>query len=380
VRVLIAPDSFDGTLTANQAAEAFEDGWRRHAPADDIEVCPLTDGGPGFVDSLHHTLGGDLVPLTVTGPLGEPVPATLLLTRGPDGTTAYVEAAQACGQHLIPDARRDPGLMTTAGVGDLLLAALAAGPRRVVVGVGGTATMDAGAGALASLGAGSHEGLGRGGASLVDLPDDALAGLTRARSRFAGLDLVVAADVDVPLLGFKGTAAITAEGKGASKQQAQDLDRALGRFAQVALQTLGEEQAPQRLVATPGMGAGGGLAFALALLGGRYLPGAAVAADAVDLAGRLAESDLAVTGEGCFDWASLRGSVVATVAEEALAVGVPVVVVAGQVEVGRRETLSIGVESAYAVAERPEQVDAALADPAGTLAARVERVARTWSR
>ncbi|HEX5532929.1 MAG TPA: glycerate kinase [Actinomycetales bacterium] len=380
MRVLIAPDSFDGTLTANQASEAIVEGWRRHASGDELDVCPLTDGGAGFVDTLHRTLGGDLVPLTVTGPLGEPVPATLLLTRGPEGATAYVEAAQACGQHLVPAARRDPAATTTAGVGDLLLAALASNPRRVVVGVGGTATVDGGAGALAALGAGSHDALGRGGGPLVDLPDDALAGLHRVRSRFAHVDLVVATDVDVPLLGFKGTAAITAEGKGASKQQAQDLDRALGRFAQVALQTLGEERAPQRLVATPGLGAGGGLAFSLALLGGRSGGGAAVAADAVDLAGRLAGCDLVVTGEGCFDWASLRGGVVATVAEEALALGVPVVVVAGQVEVGRRESLSIGVESAYAVAERPEQVDGALADPAGTLAARVERVARTWSR
>jgi glycerate kinase len=240
--------------------------------------------------------------------------------------------------------------------------------------------VDGGAGALAAMGAGGHDALGQGGGALVDLPDDALAGLGRVRSRFADVELVVATDVDVPLLGVKGTAAITAEGKGASKQQAQDLDRALGRFAQIALQTLGEAQAPQRLVATPGMGAGGGLAFALALLGGRCLPGAAVSAETVGLAERLEGCDLVVTGEGCFDWASLRGSVVATVAQEALAVGVPVVVVAGQVEVGRRETLSIGVESAYAVAERPEQVDAALADPDGTLAARAERVARTWSR
>ncbi|GAB2680104.1 glycerate kinase [Thalassiella azotivora] len=382
MRVLIAPDCFSGTLTASQAAAAMAAGWRRQAPADDVATCPLSDGGPGFVDALHEVLGGELVAVTVTGPVGDPVPATVLVVPGADGAPghAYVESAQACGLHLVPADRRDPTRTTTTGVGELLLAAAGTGARRVVVGLGGSGTVDGGAGALAALGAGAPELLAGGGGALDALPGAGLTGLARARERLAGVELVAASDVDVPLLGFKGAAAGFAAQKGATPEQAQHLDRALGRFAQVALETLGPDLAPQRLVAEAGAGAAGGLGFALRLLGAVREPGAQVVADAVRLGDRLAASDLVVTGEGCFDWQSLRGKVVAAVAHHALAVGVPTVVVAGQVQVGRRETVALGVESAYAVAERPDDVERSLADPAGTLADRTARVARTWSR
>ena len=152
MRVLLAPDSFGGTLTAIQAAEAMAAGWRRGAPGDDVRLLPLADGGPGFVEILHAVLGGDLVPVTVTGPLGDPVPAVVLRTAGPAGTTVYVESAQAIGLHLVPAERRDPTRTTTAGVGELLLAARDLGATRVVVGLGGSSTNDAGAGMLAALG------------------------------------------------------------------------------------------------------------------------------------------------------------------------------------------------------------------------------------
>lgn len=384
VRVLIAPDSFSGTLTAPQAAAAIVAGWRRHTSADELVTCPLSDGGPGFVDTLHSVLGGELVSVTVDGPLGDPVPAAVLVAEDAAGVrTAYVEAAQACGLHLLalPDRdRRDPTVTTSTGVGTLLQAALDTGAPRVVVGLGKAGTLDGGAGALAALGAGDRGVLARGGLALADLPADALTGLAAVRERFAGVELVVGSAEDVPLLGFKGSAALTGEAMGATPDQAQQLDRALGRFAQVALDSLGPDVAPQRLVAEPGAGAAGGLGFALSLLGGRREPGAQVVLDAVGFSDLLAGSDLVVTGEGCFDWHSLRAKVVFAVAHHALPLGVPTIVIAGQVEVGRRETVSIGVESAYAVADRPDQLAAALADPAGTLAARAERVARTWSR
>lgn len=375
MRVLIAPDGFTGTLTAAEAAAAIAAGWAEQAPDDVLETCPLSDGGPGFVDVLHTDLGGELLSVTVSGPLGEPVPATVLLV----GEVAYVESAQACGLHLVPADRRDPTRTTTRGVGELLTAAVDAGARRVVVGLGGSGTTDGGAGMLAALGVGSPDRLAAGGGALIDLDDGGLAGLAEARARLEGVELVAATDVDVPLLGFKGAAAGFAAQKGATPEQAQDLDRALGRYAQVALDTLGPALAPQRLVAEPGAGAAGGLGFGLTLLGARREIGAQAVLDAVGFTDRLHRSDLVVTGEGTVDWQSLRGKVVAGVAHAALGVGVPVVVLAGQVQAGRRELLSIGVESAYAVAETPEQVRAALADPAGTLSARARRVARTWS-
>jgi glycerate kinase len=201
--------------------------------------------------------------------------------------------------------------------------------------------------------------------------------------------LAAASDVDVPLLGFHGASAGFAAQKGATPEQAQALEAALGRFAQVAQESLGvlaggdllsPGSAPRRLPSTPGAGAAGGLGFGLLLLGAERVGGASAVLDAVDFDRRIAATDLVVTGEGKFDWQSLRGKVVSAVAERALAVGVPTIVIAGQVDAGRRESLAIGIESSYAVAESVAELQAALADPAGTLAARARRVARTWSR
>jgi glycerate kinase len=383
VRVVLAPDSFTGTLTARQAAQALAAGWSRLAPADELDVCPLSDGGPGFVDVLSDALPGARLELaSVPGPLGEPVPAQLLLGPGTDGVrTAYVESAQACGQHLVPAERRDPGATTTAGVGVLVAAARAAGVRRIVVGLGGSGTNDAGAGLLgallADLGAAVPERLTRGGQALRGTDAAELSALPALRAAWADVELLAATDVDVPLLGFHGASAGFAEQKGASPEQAQQLELALGDFAAAACDAAG---VPRALAREGGAGAAGGLGFALLLLGGRRVGGAQAVLDAVGFRSRVEAADLVVTGEGTFDWQSLRGKVVSAVAATGLELGTPVVVVAGQVLVGRREALAIGVESAYAVADGPAEVAAALADPAGSLAARAERVARTWSR
>ena len=385
VRVLIAPDSFTGTLTAGQAARAVADGWRRHVPDDELDECPLSDGGPGFVDVLAAALPGRVELVTVAGPLGEPVPAQVLLVPAPDGAVvAYVESAQACGLHLVPTDRRNPGITTTRGVGDLLLAARAAGARRIVVGLGGSGTNDGGAGMIAALleaaGTPAADRLARGGDALIGTVAADLAGLADARKDWAAVEVVAASDVDVPLLGFHGASAGFAEQKGATPEQAQRLERALGDFSAAAVEAAGLPRAmPRPLAREPGAGAAGGLGFALALLGARRLPGAASVLEAVRLRDRVARADLVITGEGTFDWQSLRGKVVSAVAAVGLELGAPVVVIAGQVLVGRREALAIGVESAYPVADEPAGVAAALADPAGTLAARAERVARTWS-
>lgn len=397
MRVLIAPDSFGGTLTAVEAAEAIAAGWRRAAPADHLRALPLADGGPGFVAVLSASLGGELVPVTVTGPLGQQVPAALLRVDGEGGPTVYVESAQAVGLHLVDPARRDPTVTTSVGLGELMLAARALEPRRVVVGLGGSGTNDGGAGMLAALGM-SAPALRSGGGALGRLAPDDVADLGVARAAVEGLDLVVATDVDVPLLGLHGASAGFAPQKGAGPEQAQELERALGHFAALlgdleppvttaAPRTLlplvgagaGGPAVPRRWSALPGAGAAGGLGFGLAVLGGRLLPGSRVVADTVGLRAAIGEADVVVTGEGSFDWQSLHGKVVSAVAAVALEHGVPTVVVAGQVLVGRREWGAAGVSGAYAVAERPDQVAASLADPAGSLATRVERVARTWS-
>ncbi|MBT0771004.1 glycerate kinase [Kineosporia sp. J2-2] len=382
MRVVIAPDSFSGTLTAVAAAQALADGWRRHSPDDDLDLCPLSDGGQGFVDALSAALDGRLVPIEATGPAGDPALAVVFITS--TQSAAYVESSQVCGPDLVPADRRDPLCASSFGLGTLIGAAVADGARRVVVGVGGVVTNDGGAGLLAGLATalevpgatGLTTRLAHGGAALRGLVAEDLAALNPLRERMAGVELVAATDSDVVLLGFKGVSALHAAAKGATPEQAQELDLALADFARAAVDATGQ---PQRLVAEAGSGAGGGLGFALLLLGATREIGAALVAGQVGLAGRLAGAGLAVTGEGDLDWQSLHGSVLTAVTRAAQEAAVPTVVVAGQVQVGRRELLSVGVESAYPVARNPAEVAASLADPAAALAARAERVARTWS-
>ena len=214
MRILVAPDSFAGTLSAQAAADAMASGWRRGAPHDEVSILPLADGGPGFVETLHAALGGDLVPLTVGGPLGEPTPAVLLLVPGPGGPVAYLESAQAVGLHLVPADRRDPMVTTSFGVGAMLRAAAGSGARRVVVGLGGSATNDGGAGMLAGLGL-APPVLARGGGALGGVQTGDLDGLDELRRSLAHVDLVIATDVDVPLLGLHGASAGFAAQKGA---------------------------------------------------------------------------------------------------------------------------------------------------------------------
>jgi glycerate kinase len=384
VRVLIAPDSFPGALSAGQAAEAIAEGWRRTAPHDQLSLLPLSDGGPGFLDVLVRALGGETVAVTVSDPLGRPVPAALLVVDQDGRRTAYVETAQACGLHLLGDGERDPSRTSSYGVGQLLDAALTEGATRIVVGLGGSGTNDGGAGMLAALGVGRDEGLARGGAALAALADDGLHGLVQARQRLRGTEIVIATDVDVTLLGFHGASASYAQDMGATPEVAQQLEAALGRLTEVAQRTLPPATdllsgTARRLDREPGAGAAGGLGYGLLLLGGHVVGGVDAVLQAVGFADLLGAADLLVTGEGIFDWQSLRGTVVAGVAQAALAVAVPSVVLAGQVLVGRRETMALGISGTYAVAENPARVLEVSADPAGTLAARAARVATTWS-
>jgi glycerate 2-kinase len=379
MRVVLAPAAFAGRLSAGQVAEAIRAGWASTAPGDELDIAPLSDGGPGFVQVLSDALGGELLPATVSGPLGKPVLAAVLLSA--DRTTAYVEAAEACGLHLLGEGARDPGRTTTYGVGELVRTALDAGARRVVIGVGGTATNDGGAGLLAALGAGSAELLNVGGLALADLPDTALGELAEARQRLSGTELVLAAATDVALLGFHGTSATYAEHKGATPEQAQALEAALGHYADLATRSLGAGRPlmGKGPVAAEGSGAGGGLGFALLLLGARYTDGVAAVVEATGLAARIARSDLAVSAEATFDWRSLRSGVVASVAALGLAAGVPSVALAGEVLVGRRESMTLGLSGTYPLAERPADLAAVWQDPAGAVRARAARLARTWS-
>lgn len=373
MRVLVCPDKFGGTLSAVEAAQALAAGWREGAPQDRVLVRPLADGGPGFIDVLAEALsaGGATVlaeappaggadvrreAVETVDPLGRPARGQLLLADG----VCYIESAHACGLHLLAPAERDPKATTSYGLGQLLAVAVETGARRVVVGLGGSATNDAGAGMLAALGAPPIDQAGYalpyGGAALL-----ACAGLAGA-PRLRGVELVAATDVDNPLTGPHGASSVYGPQKGASRDDVLLLDAALERFAAVLAKEL--PTCPPGLAGLPGAGAAGGLGAAILALGGRCESGIGLVRRLVRLDEALDDADLVVTGEGSFDQQSLRGKVVAGVAAAARERGLPCLVVAGQVSVARQEAAAAGVTQAHSLAEHLGGVEAALARPA----------------
>jgi glycerate 2-kinase len=422
VRVLLAPDRFSGTLTAVAAARALARGWREAAGADVVTEVPMSDGAAGLLDVVAAARGGTLVPVTVPGPLGAEVPAAVLHVPGPGGGTAYVEADQVLGAHLVAPAERSRAATagTSAGLGELLLAALGTGAGRVVVGVAPGAVHDAGAGLLAVLAGTASAGEGRdgaldgGGLALADLRVDQ-AVLGAARDALGAVDVVLALADDAPLLGLHGAGAILGQDPDVGPATAQDLERALGH-ATTELERAaaglaprrpkltwaddparpgatghahGAAAEPARVARRSGTGAGGGAAFLLRLLGARALAGAELVAHEVDLAGHVARADLVVTGGRVLDAAALTESVPATVGRLAMARGLPVVAVAEEVHTSRREVAQIGISGTYEVMERRRGGAVAPAGgaatahpapaPAELLTARGARIARTWS-
>lgn len=363
MRVVIAPDKFAGTLSAVEAAAAIAEGWLRRTPDAEVVQVPMSDGGPGFVDVLHAALGGELLSVTVPDPYGEPVPATLLLV----GTTVYVETAQAVGLHLHPPDLRRPTAGSSRGVGELIAAALAAGARRIVIGAGGTATNDGGAGLLAGLGAQAT-------GAVLDAGPTGLAGiaavdLAPARASLDGVELVLASDVDTQLLGLIGATKTYGPQKGLTDEELLVVDGLLQSFAEVT---------DRKAATLKGAGAAGGIGYALLLLGAERVPGVDVVASAVGLADALVGAAVAVTGEGAFDFSSRSGKVPYGVAQLATQALVPCIALAGQVLVGSREMRALGIEAAYSLVDRVGE-QRAFDAPAEALAELAERVARTWS-
>ncbi|MBV9353670.1 MAG: glycerate kinase, partial [Mycobacterium sp.] len=276
MRVLIAPDSYGESLTAVEAAAAIAAGWNRARPGDHVTIAPQSDGGPGFVAVLAARLGG-LHRLRVCGPLDAAVDAQWVFD--PASATAYLECAQACGLHLLggPPTPRTALSAHSRGVGQLMLAALRAGARRIVLGLGGSASTD-------------------GGRGLVD----ELGGLDAARRRLAGVELIAACDVEHPLLGAWGAARVFGPQKGADPATVAALERRLGEWAREL-----DAAAGRPVSAESGAGAAGGIGAALLALGGRRESGAAVIAEHTDLAHDMAAANLVVTGEGKLDDQSL---------------------------------------------------------------------------
>lgn len=327
-RVLVAPDSFKGSLTQAEVAAAIAAGVKRALPGARITELPLSDGGEGWLATLVAAdPGGRVESVAVSGPLGEAVEGRFGLVEG--GRTAVVEVATASGLHLVDPTPATFRAATSRGSGELIRAALDAGATRVLVGLGGSATTDGGAGLGVALGArlldATGEPVGPGGAALADV---ATADLSGVDPRLGEVDVIAATDVDNPLLGPTGAAAVYGPQKGAWPADVGPVDAALANFADRVEAALGRE-----LRSVPGAGAAGGLGFGLlAFCGARLAPGIEVALDLVGFDAALAGADLVITGEGRIDLQTLHGKVLAGVAGRARAAGVPVYAIGGAVD------------------------------------------------
>ncbi len=366
VRIVIAPDSFKGSLSADRAAEAIAEGIARAVPGAEPVLRPVADGGEGTVAAA---LRAGYRPLTVrvAGPDGRPVDAVLAM----DGTTAVLELATAAGLGLLD--RPAPMTATTRGVGELVRHALDAGADRIVLGIGGSATTDGGAGMLQTLGLrlldvdGAEVSPGGGGLARLDRID--ASGLDR---RLSQVEFVVASDVDNPLTGLFGAAQVFGPQKGASAGEVQQLDATLSRYGVVLARDLGADVA-----ATPGAGGAGGTAAGALALGARLVSGAGLVCDLIGLSAALAGASFVITGEGSLDEQTLRGKAPAEVARRAREAGVPCLAVAGRVALGPDQLSAAGFVAAHALTEVEPDVDRCLAEPERLL---TELVARVVSR
>lgn len=364
--VLVAADKFKGSLTAVQVAERVTAGLRRVVPGARVETLPVADGGDGTV-AAAVAAGFERREARVTGPLGTPVTAAYAVRD----TTAVVEMAEASGLQHLPAGEFAPLTATTYGSGELLAAALDAGARTIVFGVGGSATTDGGAGMLSALGARFLDVDGKpvaaGGAALADLAEADLTGLD---PRLADVDLILASDVDNPLTGPKGAPEVYGRQKGATEDDIAVLDAALVHYASV----LGPGTAE-----LPGAGAAGGIGYgALVALGARFRPGIEVMLDVLGFAPALARATLVVTGEGSLDEQTLHGKAPAGVAAASRTAGVETVAVCGRLALPPEALVRAGISRAYALTDLEPDPAVCMAQAGPLLERAAEAIARDF--
>jgi glycerate kinase len=356
MRVVIAPDKFKGSLSAVDAAAAIARGVARACPEASIAIVPMADGGEGTTQALVAATGGSYHDAQVTGPLGEPVIARFGLLG--DGKTAVVEMAAASGLVLVPHGKRNPLIATTRGTGELILAAIATGGRRLIVGIGGSATNDGGAGLGQALGYRLLDRAGRdlepGGGAL-----DRLAQIDRSqrRTELDGVEIAVACDVSNPLCGTEGASAVYGPQKGASPEMVARLDDNLAHFAEIVDRDLGVS-----IKDLAGSGAAGGLGGGLvAFAEGKLQPGVKLIIDAVKLADRLDGADLCLTGEGAIDAQSAFGKTAVGVARLARSLQCPCLALAGSIGSGAEAVLDQGIDAYFSICPGPISLEEAIA-------------------
>ncbi|BCL26582.1 glycerate kinase [Streptomyces aurantiacus] len=372
-RVLIAADKFKGSLTAVQVAERVTAGLHRVAPRAEIEALPVADGGDGTVDAAVAA-GFERHEIRVAGPLGSEVAAAFALRDG----TAVVEMAEASGLQRLPAGVFAPLTSSTYGSGELLRAALDAGARTIVFGVGGSATTDGGAGMLSALGARfldeDGEPVPPGGGSLGQL---ATADLTGLDPRLASVDVVLASDVDNPLTGPKGAPAVYGPQKGASPDEVAVLDAGLVHFAAVLEKAIGGRAAEYAVA--PGAGAAGGIGYgALVGLGARFRPGIEVMLDVLGFGPALERATLVITGEGSLDEQTLHGKAPAGVAAAARAAGKEVIAVCGRLSLAPEALGRAGFRRVYPLTDVEPDVGRCMAEAGPILEELAGRIAEDF--
>ncbi|WP_126425824.1 glycerate kinase [Brevibacillus marinus] len=348
MKIVIAPDSFKGSLSAPQLCAHIRKGVLRACPSASVLEIPLADGGEGTMENIVHATNGTITDVVVRGPLGEPTKAAYGVLG--DGQTVVIEMAQASGLPLLKEHEKNPLLATSYGTGELIRHALDAGYRRFIIGLGGSATNDGGAGMLRALGLRFLDSAGRplaeGGAALAELAciDDAA-----WDQRISEASFLIASDVTNPLCGPSGASAVFGPQKGATPEMVARLDRALARFAEVV-----ERQTGKAIRDVPGSGAAGGMGAALlAFMGAEMRPGIDLLLETVQFEQRIRDADLIITGEGRLDSQTLAGKVIAGVCRRAGQFAIPTVALCGGMELSAEQCDQLGLVAGFSLVPGP---------------------------
>lgn len=355
MKIIISPDSFKGSVSAIDVAKNIEEAILSVDASAQTVIMPVADGGEGTIEAIGSCVPAEIHEVTVCGPMGEEAVAVFATIN--DGKTAIIEMAQASGLPMVPASERNPLVATTYGTGELMKAALDAGCKKMIIGIGGSATNDGGAGALAALGASFKDADGEelmlGGAALAALAE---VDLTNFDNRIYDTEIVVACDVTNPLTGKTGASYIYGPQKGATPEMVEVLDAALGNFAKVSKTLLGED-----FSVCPGAGAAGGLGFALlAFCKAQFAAGIDIVLDVCGFEKELEDTDLVITGEGRIDGQSVCGKVLYGIGMRAKEKGVPVIAIGGGVKEDSEALLDCGISAMFSIANGPMTLDYAM--------------------
>lgn len=375
MRVVVAPDSFKGSISARDLCAAARRGIHAVDPAIEVIELPLADGGEGTVENMVYSTKGKTRLVQVNDPLGRPIRAAYGILG--DDATVIIEMAQASGLPLLKPDERNPLITSSFGTGELIVHALNEGYRKFIIGLGGSATNDGGVGMLKALGAAFYDQDGvllpKGGASLEKLSYMDLSGLDK---RLQESTFTIASDVNNPLCGANGASAVFGPQKGATPEMVQRLDMALSRFADVAEKQLGFD-----VRHLPGSGAAGGMGAALfAFLHAEFKSGIELVMDAIHFEQNIQAADLIITGEGKLDDQTMAGKAIAGVCKKAKPYQIPTIAICGGMELTSEQMDEIGLLAGFSIVPKPCSLDEAMEQAEGWAQERVEQIIRFMKR